>query len=56
VHLNGDDCNKINESLKFLRSLKYFDLSINAIGPDGTRALTCKHIEGVPVIRGPGRE
>ena len=51
VHLNGDDCNKIYESLKFLRSLKYFDLSINAIGPDGTRALA-NILKEFPLLEG----
>ncbi|CAB4036828.1 NLR family CARD domain-containing 3-like, partial [Paramuricea clavata] len=51
VRLNGDDCNKIYESLKFLRSLKYFDLSINAIGPDGTRALA-NILKEIPLLEG----
>ena len=40
THLNGDDCNKFFESLKFLKKLKYLDLSNNAIGPCGALALS----------------
>ena len=40
THLNGDDCNKFFESLKFLKELKYLDLSNNAIGPCGALALS----------------
>ena len=39
THLNGEDCNKFFESLKSLKQLKYLDLSNNAIGSLGARAL-----------------
>ena len=39
VHLNGDDSIKFCKSLTFLKGLKYLDLSKNAIGPNGTKAL-----------------
>ena len=40
THLNGEDCNKFFESLKFLKELKYLDLSNNVIGPRGALALS----------------
>ena len=40
THLTDDDCNKLFESLKFLKELKYLDLSNNAIGPRGALALS----------------
>ena len=39
VHLNGDDCIKFCQSLASLKGLKYIDLSKNAIGPIGAKAL-----------------
>ena len=39
THLNGEDCNEFFESLKLSKELKYLDLSNNAIGSFGAKAL-----------------
>ena len=39
THLNSDDLSKICDSNASFRSVRYLDLSINAIGSDGLRAL-----------------
>ena len=51
THLNSDDCNKLFESLKFLKELKYLDLSNNAIGPRGALALS-GIIKEFPLLEG----
>ncbi|CAB3996090.1 NLR family CARD domain-containing 3-like isoform X2 [Paramuricea clavata] len=51
VHLNGDDLNKTCDSLASLKGLKHLDLSMNAIGPDGTRALA-NILKEFPLLEG----
>ena len=51
THLNGDDCNKFFELLRFLNELKYLDLSNNAIGPSAVRTLS-DILKKLPLLAG----
>ena len=51
VHLNGDDCTEFCKSLACLKGLTYLDLSLNAIGPNGVRALA-SILKEVPFLEG----
>ena len=51
VHLNGDDCTEFCKSLACLKGLTYLDLSLNAIGPNGARALA-SILKELPFLEG----
>ena len=49
THINCDDLKRISDSLASLKSIKYLELGMNAIGPGGIRALA-NIFKGYPLL------